>query len=523
MVSTSTQAVVSNIGNNSGSLVLTATNSCGEPSEFVYQIRRTFTSAITITPATSSCLTPAVASSFSIGPNASINGTSWTITPTPATGSFTIGINTPTTTATINTTANVTPGAYTLTATSISCGGSVSIPIFVRPSAPIFTTSTTTPVGTSQACVQRNGGSSVTYSVAPVTGATAYVWTFPSGWSPSTTTTATNTITITPNGNTASGNVTVQAVSGSGCNSTTAIFPVSYRAVAPGAISTNSCFNVGRSSAVSVTIPVANVPSPFFGSYTATLISTVAGSTTNYASGSAVFSAPNTVTFNTTNTATGTASPPPGTYNLILTHNAGCGSPAASTAYVVTINSPSPAPAITAQYNSNGGICDQFTLVNNPNGGGTGITWYVNGTVATNGGNVNIFLNTLTICGSTPATSVWADVTVTPASPGCPYIVRVFAVPGTHGLRQANSNSQKFTNDGISIYPNPSTGNFSIQVDHFKEAASATISDTTGKQIGSYNLKIGENRIENLNVTQGTYIILLTVDGKTESRKIIIK
>lgn len=89
VVSTSTQAVVTNIGNNSGTLVLTATNSCGEPSEFVYQIRRTFTSAITITPATSSCLTPAVASSFSIGPNASINSTSWIITPTPATGSFT--------------------------------------------------------------------------------------------------------------------------------------------------------------------------------------------------------------------------------------------------------------------------------------------------------------------------------------------------------------------------------------------------------------------------------------------------
>jgi hypothetical protein len=58
-------------------------------------------------------------------------------------------------------------------------------------------------------------GSSQTYSVVPVTGATSYTWTLPSGW---TGTSTTNSITVTPGAT--GGNVSVTA--GSGCASSTA-------------------------------------------------------------------------------------------------------------------------------------------------------------------------------------------------------------------------------------------------------------------------------------------------------------
>lgn len=60
-----------------------------------------------------------------------------------------------------------------------------------------------------------NNRTPITYSISPVTGATSYVWTKPSGWTGSSTS---NSITLTPNG-TNGGIVTVKAL---GCNQTSA-------------------------------------------------------------------------------------------------------------------------------------------------------------------------------------------------------------------------------------------------------------------------------------------------------------
>ena len=77
--------------------------------------------------------------------------------------------------------------------------------------------------------------------------------------------------------------------------------------------------------------------------------------------------------------------------------------------------------------------------------------------------------------------------------------------------------------EGVTISPNPNSGTFSITLNTLIDVASATLYDTTGKDFGTYPLNKGENRIETKVLSSGTYIVLLSIDGKTESRQIIIK
>ena len=75
---------------------------------------------------------------------------------------------------------------------------------------------------------------------------------------------------------------------------------------------------------------------------------------------------------------------------------------------------------------------------------------------------------------------------------------------------------------GVTLSPNPNSGTFFITLESLKTEASATLYNLSGKEINSYPLKKGENKIENENLAAGTYIVKLVVDGKTESKQIII-
>ncbi|WP_445454015.1 T9SS type A sorting domain-containing protein [Flavobacterium sp. 25HG05S-40] len=153
---------------------------------------------------------------------------------------------------------------------------------------------------------------------------------------------------------------------------------------------------------------------------------------------------------------------------------------------------------------------------------GTVTSWTVNGLNYTaSSGNIGISgtqNNTLTISGSGggPITQVCANY------PG-PIVVCATSF-GTSTLKQANPNpNPKNLKENIIIFPNPNDGNFDIQINEVKESASATITDMTGKKLGTYELTKGENKIKNKNLSSGTYIVVIDVDGKQESQRIIIK
>ena len=479
---------VSGLDNNPGTLTLTIDNGVCLPAVFEYPINRNFVSPLAITGNT--CVSAGTNNSYSIPSNALINNTTWTL----PSGWSIVSSNSPGSTVVIQVPSGTAAGAYTLTARSTDCPGTaISLTVNVRPATPSYISPTT--------CVVRNGGPAVTYTTTASPGATSYSWTFPTGWTPATATTTTPTVSVTPGGTGSTGLlVSVIAIGASGCNSATASLSVSYVPITPSSITT-SCFNFGVAG--QTTVAVANAPSPFYGSYTVT------SSPTTLLTGYSYNGSTGLITLNTS------ASAPAGTYNLTITHNSpSCGSSSAT--FPVTVAGNGASVAITANVPGTGN-CDQYSVINRP--AGSTLSWYVDGVLAvSNGTTVNIFGNALTLCGNTAPSSVCAQVTLN----GC--TTRVCApTVGTHGLRGANPSLNETTIEGIKIYPNPNNGNFTISVDNFKDSATATVSDTSGKQIGTYTLQKGENKIKSEGIASGTYIVSLVIDGKTETRKIIIK
>ncbi len=393
------------LDNNPGELRLKVTNSCTSI-DFVYYIVRSFTNAISISPA-NGCFAAGTANSFSIGPNAASNGTDWTITPAPTVGSFTITYpNSFSSTPTITSTANVPVGQYTLTAYStavnfkgIACGGAITTTFNISPPAPVF-------LATSPTCILKGSTPITTIQVdtsvvgTPTTG---YIWNISGapGWTISAGAT-TSTPTFVPSG-TNSGPVTISVVRAGtiGCNSAAAVRIINY----------------------------------------------------------------------------------------IL---------------------------INTNLNSSTSFCDQYAL-----SCGTLTSWVVNGNVINPLSlppNITIATGVLSICGNgTQVVSVCANVV------GVPTLVCANPV-GTHGLRP----SLALVNNGtklpeISIYPNPNKGEFFIKVDSLKQGAGASVTDSSGKLLGTFELVKGENRIAIPNLIQGVYSVNLIKDGKQEVRQIIIE
>lgn len=490
-----TTLTVNTQGDNSPqTITLTITGNTCDPVIFNYKINRSFAAPLTIIPtvAGNTCLnSTSSGNTYSIGPNASGNSVVWSIqNPSGLTGITLVNPTSPT--VTINT-AGTAGGSFTLVATSgtAPCNStSITLPINVRPAAPTISGS---------ACITRGTTATTAISCNAVPGATGYTWnlTGAPGWTCSLNCT-TNTPTFVPNGTTAGPvSISVTALGVAGCNSSaSANFIVNYNPVIPTS-TVSSCLNVGATNA---TITVSNPQN--FGTYTVS--STPAGITGSIL-GNAMVGGVIPLTIPNTLTA--------GSYTLVINHSTTSCTPSVNSANLVRTVGAGISVALTANVPGVGNS-DQYTVT-----GATGasLVWKVNNVVVTsNGSTVNIFGNTLTLAGNNAApTSVCVEAT----SGGC---TRRACAPtlGTHSARQ---NSSTTPIDGILIYPNPNDGNFTIEVKSFKETATATLTDMTGKEIGNYTLTKGENKIKNKNLSSGTYIVILQIDGKTESRQLIIK
>ena len=183
-----------------------------------------------------------------------------------------------------------------------------------------------------------------------------------------------------------------------------------------------------------------------------------------------------------------------------------------STAATITINY----IKIDTNLNASTSFCDQYAL-----SCGTLTSWVVNGVTinpASLPPNITIANGVLSVCGNGAAvTSVCANVVGVP-TPVC-------ANPlGIHGLRPSlvvNNGGTKLP--GISIYPNPNKGEFFIKVDSLKQGAGASVTDSSGKLLGTFELVKGENKITIPDLIQGVYSVNLIIDGKKEVRQIIIE
>jgi hypothetical protein len=174
----------------------------------------------------------------------------------------------------ISTTANTTSGDIMVNASN-SCGSSS-----VQSLAIIVNTIPATPAtisGNSTIC----SGTSNTYSVATVNGATSYIWTLPGGWTGSSTS---SNIAVTASA--INGNIKVKAINSCGSSSVQSLAVIVKTIPAtPGIINGNTTICSGSTNPYSVSVVsgatsyVWTLPSGWTGSSTTNSISTTANST----------------------------------------------------------------------------------------------------------------------------------------------------------------------------------------------------------------------------------------------------
>jgi hypothetical protein len=288
------------------------------------------------------------------------------------------------TSTSISATAGTTGGNITVTANN-ECGSSASQTLTVTvnsaPGQPGMIS------GNTDVC----SGSAVTYSIAPVNGATSYTWSVPSGWTGTST-----SASISATAGTTGGNITVIANNTCGVSaSQTLAVTVNNAPGQPGIITGNTDVCSGNEVTYSIT-PVSgatsytwSVPSGWTGTSTSASISATAGTTGG---------------------------------NITVTANNDCGS-STSQSLTVTVNS---APAQPGIITGNTDVCSGSAVIYSvtPVSGATSYTWSmpsgwtgtstsasISATAGTTGGNITVIANNS--CGS--STSQTLGVTVNPS------------------------------------------------------------------------------------------------------------
>ena len=495
--------------NNPGTLLLAVSNPGCTTVNFQYQINRNVVAPVAILPVapTPNCLELGSNNNkFSISADAASNDITWSFTSyngiTPAPG-ITLNANSPSSTVSFNVDTNAVAGFYTLTARSTSCNSTgITYGFYVRPNTPTIS---------GPSCVVKGALTPQTYTCASSNQAN-YTWQFPAGWGTgAAVTTTTNSITVTPSSANAvlNGTVTVTANSASPCPKA-ANFTIGYLSAAPTGLVAPSCWSVGLPGTVAIAI--GNL---LPGTYSATMVSTAAGSTnviTSLVTTSTVGSV-NFLNFSTSSLAVGS-------YNISITHQSGCGLATATSVLAVNVVNNN-ATLIT---NFTPGNPDNYIVLNQP--ANANFEWFtfigptVTASTVFTPIPAGITQSTLTLNGAAPPANSVICVNIFSAGSTCK--TRLFVNQGTKSRMANGGNNNNYILKDIVIYPNPNTGNFFIKVPDFKQSASAKLFDKSGKELAIFNLKIGENNIQKEGIAKGTYFVVLDIDGTTEARQIII-
>ncbi len=377
-----TTSITTTVGSTGGTISVTANSACGSSTA------QTLVVTVTPTPAQPGPITgnaSVCAGSLEIYSIAAVTGATsytWTL-PGGWTGTST--------TTSINATVGVAGGTISVVANN-ACGSSISQTLIVTmgggppPSQP----------GAINGLITVCQGSSQTYSIASVVGATSYTWTLPAGWVGTSTTTS-----ITATVGSTGGTISVTATNNCGTSiAQTLVVTVSPTPVQPGPITGNSAVCQGSSQTYSIS-PVAGATS-----YVWTLPVGWTGSST-------------------TTSITATASANAG--NITVEAVNACGTGVDQT-LAVTISLLASSPGnISGTFTVCQGSTNTYTV--NPVPGATSYTWTIPGgwsgtsttnsitvIAASNSGNITVTANNA--CGSSLAQFTSVSVTLLPAAAG---------------------------------------------------------------------------------------------------------
>jgi photosystem II stability/assembly factor-like uncharacterized protein len=435
--SSTTNSITTTVGATGGTISVTANGECGS------SVARTLSVTVNSIPAQPGSITGSTSvcsgssQNYSVTAVAGATSYTWTL-PGGWTGTSTtnsISANAGSSGGTINVIANNACGSST--------ASTLSVAITAIPPQPGAMTGNTT------VC----SGSSQTYNVAAVAGATSYTWTLPGGW---TGTSTTNSISATVGAT--SGTVSVTANNGCGNSvARTLSVTVNPTPAQPGAISGSALVCTATSQSYSVS-PVAGATS-----YTWTLPGGWTGTST-------------------TNSINATVGASGGTVSV--TANNGCGS-STPTTLAVTINSPAQPGIMTGNTSVCAGTSQSYSV---PAGGGAGTTysWTLPGgwsgtsttesittTAGAIGGTISVTANDA--CGSSIPRTLTVTVNAIPDQPTsisglseiCLGESETYAVTAVSGATSYAWTlpigwTGSSTTNSILVSPNPTSGNISV-------------------------------------------------------------
>lgn len=431
-----TNSINATASSTSGNITVTANNACGNSTATSLAIT---VNTIPATPGTISgtaTICSGSSNTYTVTNDPSATSYTWTL-PGGWTGTSI--------TNSINTTASTTSGNIAVTANN-ACGNSspqaLAITVNTIPATPGTISGTTT------IC----SGSTNTYSITAVAGATSYTWALPSGWSGTSTTNSINTTASTT-----SGNITVTANNSCG-NSAAATLAITVNTVPalPSTITGSASFCV---DATAQTYSVVNDASAT--SYTWTLPGGWGGTST-------------------TNSINATASATSG--NITVTANNGCGSSATQT-LAVTVNS-LPSVSFTLPIDT---ICINDAQITLSGGSPT------SGTFSGTGVSAGNFYPNAAGAGTHVITYIFTD--------------------GNSCTNTATDNivvdlclgMNEFENNSLSIYPNPFSNTITIVSSITNQ--SVRVFNSLGSIVYSTTLLTEKTEIDLSNQERGVYFI----------------
>lgn len=463
--SSTVDSIAATAGTTSGSISVKASNSCGTSS--AQTIIAIISGSIPSTPATISGITLICSGSSNTYNAASVSGATnyiWTL-PNGWTGSST--------TNSISTSASATSGTISVVANN-NCGSSAAKTLIVSVDAavPVIT-------GTISGLDTVCSGSSNTYSITAVSGATGYTWTLPNGW---TGTSTTNSITTTVNSTSGTVSVTANNSCGSSVAQTLSVTIGGSIPATPGTISGTSTICAGISNTYSIatvngaTSYIWTLPGDWTGSSTANYITTTVGA----ASGAVSVKATNSCGTSAAQTLlTSVSVSVPGTPGLISGMEAVC----AGTANTYSIATVSDATSYT------------WTL---PTGwSGTSSTNSIITTAGSTGGTISIMANNA--CGSSTAKTLLIAVSASiPAAPGIisgndtvcqgssnTYSVQAVPEATTYTWTLPNAWTGSSTSTSVTTTANSSSGTISIQAGNVCGTSSSQIISIIVNQVNT--------------------------------------
>ena len=378
--STST-SITTTVGATSGNVSVASVNSCGTSNARTLYVT---VSTVPIQPGSISGSSPVCQGSsqtYSISPVSGADNYTWTLPP---------GWTGTSTSTSINVIVGASGGTISVTANNNICGSSSprtrNVTVSTSPGQP----------GSIAGEISVCQGSSQTYSISPVSGATTYTWSLPSGWTGTSTSTSINA-TAGANG----GTVSVRANNTCGSSSfSTLSVSVTPLAAQPGTITGETSVCEGSSQTYSIS-PVSGADN-----YTWTLPSGWTGTSTS-----------------TSITATVSAT----SGNVSVASVNSCGTSNARTLYV-TVSTVPPQPGnITGSSSVCQGSSQTYSI--SPVSGADNYTWTlptgwtgtststsITTTVGANGGTVSVRANNS--CGSSTSRTLNVFVSTVPNQPG---------------------------------------------------------------------------------------------------------